>query len=78
MIVSAVGIAVGVPYVGLALTAGGALHGLGSSAPSCAPAWMKPVGTLISGTAVVVLVFLAGLLSGDPRRIARPLGAVRS
>ena len=79
VIVSAVGIAVSAPYVGLALTAGGALQGLGDSRPSCAPPWMQPVGTVVSLSAlvavVVVMVCLARLLGGA-QHVARAAEAV--
>lgn len=71
VIVSAVGIAVGVPYIGLALTAGGALRTLGDSTPSCAPTWMQPVGTVVMLSALVALVVvvacLSRLLGGTPQ-----------
>lgn len=81
VITSAVGIAVGAPYVGLALTAGGALQGLGDSRPSCAPTWMQPVGTVITLSAlvgaVVVVVCLTRLLGGT-QRVGRPAAVVPS
>ena len=79
VIVSAVGIAISAPYVGLALTAGGALQGLGDSRPSCAPTWMQPVGTVISLSALVavavVMVCLSRLLGGT-QHVTRSAEAV--
>jgi hypothetical protein len=81
VVVDAIGIAVSTPYVGLALTAGGALMGLGDSRPSCAPAWMQPVGTVVSLSALVavavLVVCLTRLLGGAPQ-LARPAEVVHS
>jgi hypothetical protein len=63
------------------LTAGGALQGLVDSRPSCAPAWMQPLGTVVSLSAVlavgVLMVCLGRLLRGM-QPVARPAEAVRA
>jgi hypothetical protein len=81
VIVSAVGIAVSAPYIGLALTAGGALQGLGDSVPSCAPTWMQPVGTVVLLSALVALVVMVVCLSrllGGTQHFARSPEAVHA
>src|SRR4051794_4947138 len=82
VVVSAVGIAVSAPYIGVALTAGGALQNLGGSRPSCAPVWMEPVGvalTLSTLLGVVVAFFcLTRLTATGAQRIDRPTEVVGS
>ena len=69
VIVSAVGIAVCAPYVGMALTAGGALANL----DLCAAGWMHPVGRVLLVSALVALVTgcvcLVRLLTGAPSAV---------
>lgn len=82
VIVSGVSIAVSAPYTGLALSAGGALQGIGDSRPSCAPLWMQPVGVVISLSALfavaVAMACLARLLVGTSQRLARPAALIGS
>ena len=75
VVVAATGIAVAAPYCGIALTAGIALHGLGSGDPGCAPAWTGPVGLVVGWSvvpaAVLLLACLVSLL-GDRARLPQP------
>lgn len=76
VIVAATGIAVCAPYIGVALTAGGALRALGTSVPSCAPTWADPVGLVLLFSAPVAF-FLAAwcafrLLFGGVGDLAQP------
>lgn len=76
VVVSATGIALSAPYLGVATTAGLALQRLGTAEPSCAASWMRPTGiaTALSTlpAAALLLVCVAVLLAGRPRLAARP------
>ena len=86
VIVSATGLAVGAPLVGVALLAGGGLLGLTGGQQSCAAGWMAPVGIALLVTAVLAIgasMICAGrLLLGvasvpDPGRAGHRIPASR-
>lgn len=58
VITAAVGVAVSAPYVGVAVTAGMALQGLGTSVPVCAAGWTAPLGVALLVTAALAAVLL--------------------
>ena len=78
VVVAATGIAVCAPYVGVALTAGGALQGLVGQQESCAPAWAGPVGVALVLAALLALGVglwcVVRLLDGSPDRDPAPTG----
>lgn len=73
VIVAAAGVAIGAPLFGIALTAGSAMNGLATEAPTCAPAWMGAVGITLMLTALLALlttcVCVVRLLAGSPGRV---------
>jgi hypothetical protein len=72
VVVAATGIAVCAPYVGVALTAGGALQGLAEQQTRCSSAWMGPVGVALDVAGFAALVVgvwcVVRLLDGSPDR----------
>lgn len=72
VVVAATGIAVCAPYVGVALTAGGALQGLTEQQTPCSSAWMGPVGVALDVAGFLALLVgiwcVVRLLDGSPDR----------
>jgi hypothetical protein len=72
VVVAATGIAVCAPYVGVALTAGGALQGLAEQQTPCSTAWKGPVGVALDVAGFAALVVgvwcVVRLLDGSPDR----------
>ena len=68
VVVAATGFAVSAPYAGIAVTAGIALQGLAGGPHSCAAGWMRPVGIVLTlsalAAAVMVVTCLVQLVVG--------------
>lgn len=76
VVVAATGFALAAPYVGIAVTAGLALQGLGDATPSCAAGWTGPVGVAVSlstlPAAALVVCCVVLLLAGRAHLPAGP------
>ena len=75
VVLAATGLATSAPYLGIAMTAGLALQGLGDGTPGCAAGWTGPVGIAITVSALpaaALMITCAGLLLAGRPRVAAP------